>query len=349
LPVEVVRVPFYGNFTTVRNLVLEQIKTRWALLVFGNEVLSGNHTQTLLDAVERDALTAYSVCVSFFDHEILARPVRLLPNRSEVRFVGRIWPTVSGSLVELGLKMEQLDVYVFREEDRSSTLRATNLVKEAVAQLARENPRHWRAILAQAVIAWAEHRYADARRRLEALPKNLSGEPRLIAEGLSLELRLEQGQLDEAWRHSQQLVQQYPFRVDFWALAGEVFLKLARPTLAVQAFRRALQLKEVAVPHLPPGYATYAARLKIARAEIEVGQTASGLLHLLALIDEFPGYRAAWQEVLSHLSGMSPADIFAALRQVVSPSKIRHFFTTVPHPTEDESRVLEWIRATQLS
>lgn len=347
---EVVRLPFFGNFTTVRNWVMEQIQTPWVLLLFGNEVFAESDAGEFLDTVARVDRAGYHLTVVTSDHrDVLAHPVRLLPSSREVRFVGRIWPEVSGSLIEFGFRLELLDVHLIRDEDRRCTQPVTALLKASLSNLTEANPRHWRAQLAQAVLAWAEHRYGEAKRKINLLPKNLSGEPQLIARGLSALLLQDEGQHHRAWEMLGRLVEQYPFRADFWALAGESLLQLDRPEEASAALYRCLELGEVPVPHLPPGYASYSARLKVARAEIAARKTAQGLAHLLAIIEEYPGYRPAWQEVLSHLRTMLPDQVFAAMGTVIAPSKIRHFFTQITYPTEDEMRMVQWLSSGQFN
>jgi tetratricopeptide (TPR) repeat protein len=260
-----------------------------------------------------------------------------------VRFVGRIWPEVLGSLIEFGYGLDVLDVRLLRDEDRGSSGWATARLKATLNRLTEANPRHWQAQLAQAVLAWAEHRHQESRRRLEIIPKNLTGETRLIAQGLASLLWQEEGHHARAWAGIQRLVQQYPQRADFWALAGESLWQLKRPQEAQTALVRCLEIGEIPVPHLPPGYASYTARLKLARAEIAAHQEAPGLAHLLNLIEEYPGYRAAWQEVLSHLREVPVEEVFSAMSTVIAPSKIRHFCLQLANPTEDERRLAEWL------
>lgn len=343
---EVIRIPFFGNFTTVRNWVMTKITTPWVLLVFGNEVLLAEDAKPLLAAVFSDRAVGYRLKVATSDRgPVLAHPVRLLPSTSQVRFVGRIWPEVSGSLIEFGYGLDTLDVRLLREEDRGSSGSATAWLRASLNTLTEANPRHWRAQLAQAVLAWAEHRHQESRHRLDILPKNLTGETRLIADGLAALLWQEEAHHERAWASIQRLVQQYPRRADFWALAGESLWQLKRPQEARAALVRCLQIGERPVPHLPPGYASYTARLKVARAEIATHQLAPGLAHLLNLIEEYPGYRAAWQEVLSHLRDVPVEEVFSAMSTVIAPSKIRQFCMHLTSPTEDERRLAEWLES----
>lgn len=344
LPANVVRIPFYGNFTTVRNLAMEHVRTPWLLLLFGNEVFVAADKDMLLGALNERSRPGFRVTVlTSDDRRVLAHPVRLLPSFDQVRFVGRIWPEVSGSLIEFGTPLRDLAVRVYREQDRSTTATATATLKAQLTRAVATNPRDGRPQVALAMVSWAEHRYSDAHRRLAALPRDVAGEPRLIAESLAAWLWVEQGNYDKGRAAAAELVRLHPDRADGWAILGEASLAAKSYSEAEHAFHRAVSVGEVPVPHLAPGYASYAARLKAARAEIADRRILPGLAHLLAIMEEYPGYRPAWQEVLSHLRGMPPEDVYAAMATVVAPFKIRQFFSRLDRPTEDEWRMVEWL------
>ncbi len=101
--------------------------------------------------------------------------------------------------------------------------------------------------------------------------------------------------------------------------------------------------------YLDPGYASYQARLHYGQALFMAGDKRRALASLLALIQEVPGYRPAWQQVLASLRGVPPEEIFGTMATVVAPSKIRHFFGLLAEPTADESPMKQWLFAHQFN
>lgn len=346
VPAEFVRLPFWGNFATLRNDVMQQISTPWAFLLCGNEAFLAADTGLFLSALDPDYITSFRVIVATGERgQVLAQPIRVVPATPNIRYAGRIWPLVQGSLIEFGHPVESLEAHLYRLEDRSSTARATALLRSELEKLA--TPGNWKAQLALAVVAWAEHRYSEARNRLDALPRELPDEAGWMVDGIQALLWLEQGHADKAVKRAQGVLAQHPERADLWSIAGDALTVLELPAEAAEAFDRAARLPEFSLPYMEPGYASYAARLKLAQAEIATRKLPQGLARVLDIIEDYPGYRAAWQEVLRHLRTMPPDQVFSAMNVVVAPSKIRQFFERLTHPTEDERRMQKWLRTTQ--
>ncbi len=344
IPGQVVRAPFWGNFATLRNQIMDTVRTDWLLLLFGNEEFRAVDADRVR-AVLSQKSAAFRLIVATGDRgEILAKPVRLLPKGQNVHFAGSVWPQLAGSLIEFGYAIKTVQAYIYRREDRSSTVQATHRLRTELTKLAGD-ASNWRVCLAMAVLSRAEHQLPTAKSWLEKMPRDLPLEGQRFIDGLQVLLWLDQGQADKAWRIAQERLAQDSRRADLWYLSGEALMMLRRYGEAIAAFSRAASLPESALPYLDPGYATFGAALRWAQAEIAHGDRSVGVARLLALLDEYPGYRAAWLAVLAYLRGMSPGDVFSVMATVVAPSKIRQFFSRLQYPTEDEHRIQQWLES----
>ncbi len=342
MPAEIHRVPFWGNFATLRNRVMRGISTPWALLLLGNEEFLSADAERFLSALEPGAVKSFRLIVATGARgQILAEPIRVVPVSRQIQYAGRIWPQVGGSLIEFGYPIESLNAHVYRLQDLSSTAKATARLRSVLGKLA--SPRNWQAQLALAVLLWAEHRYADSRSRLDSLPRTMPDAEQHMVDGLSALLWLDRGQPKKALARVQEGLARHSDRADLWVIAGDAWAAQGRFAEAADAYRRALNGEELLLPYMEPGYATYTAQLKLARAEIATMRVSQGVARLLAILEDYPGYRPAWQEVLSHLRSMPPDQVFADMITVVAPSKIRQFFSCLTYPTADELRMQEWL------
>ncbi|PSR23334.1 MAG: hypothetical protein C7B45_03190 [Sulfobacillus acidophilus] len=345
-PTDVVRAPFWGNFVTLRNQMMDSVRTDWILLLFGNEEFRAADAARVR-AVLSQRSGAFRLIVATGDRgQTLAEPVRLLPNSRNIHFTGSIWPQLAGSLIEFSYAIKTVDAHIDRREDRSSTAQATKRLRDELTQLARDE-ENWRARLALAVLLRAEHQLQKAKSWLDQMPQVLPRDGKQLANGLRVLLWLDQGQGEKAWRLVQEVLAEEPDRADMWYLGGEALMLLRRYVDAATAFSRAAAKDETALPYLDPGFASYAATLRWAQAEIACGNRSVGVARLLNLLDEYPGYRAAWQAVLAYLGSMSPEDVFATMTTVVVPSKIRQFFSRLQYPTPDERRIQQWLQSSR--
>ncbi|NMP23540.1 hypothetical protein HIJ39_14430 [Sulfobacillus sp. DSM 109850] len=348
LPGEVLRLPFWGTFTTMRNQALARVNTPWALLLHGNEEFQARDAGRLLSALEPESPGIYRLIVATgAAGQILAEPVRLVPVMPQIRFSGRIWPQITGSLIEYGFPIRSLQAHVYRLENRVSTLEATRRLRAELVRLEEFEPRQWRANLALAVLSWAEHRYQEVVQRLARVPRGASIDGIRIAGGIGVLASLEQGQPEAALRQSRKLLERHPDWAELWSLTGQAEMALQRWDRAMIAFAQALTLREVDLPHMEPGYATSKARLRYAEAELAEGRLRTGLARLMNLIEDYPGYRAAWQTVLAHLRGANVEEVFSTMATVIAPSKIRQFFSLLNKPSDDERPLKEWLETRQ--
>lgn len=344
LPVEVLRLPFWGTFTTVSNLALAQVATPWAILMHGNEEFQASDASRVLDALAWGYPGIFRLVVATGSAgQILAEPVRILPILPLIRFSGRIWPQIAGSLIEYGYPVQSLAGHLYRLENRASTVNATRRLRSELTRREELSPRAWRVNVALAVLSWAEHRYDEVRQRLTRVPHGASLDGLRIASGVGAIALLEQGRPEEAWHDIQRALARHPKWAELWAIAGQAAMARSRWEDAMRYFAEATHLSEEELPHMEPGYATVQARLRYAEAELHSGLTRPGLARLLALIEDYPSYRAAWQAVLGLLRGTDASEIFSTITTVIAPSKIRHFFSLLEKPTDDERTMKEWL------
>lgn len=351
IPGEVQRIPFWGNFVTLRNQVVERIDTSWVFFLGGNEEFLAADTSHVLQALNPQNPEIFKMVVATGEQgQILAEPVRILPVNPHIRYTGRIWPQITGSLMEFGYPLKSLDAHIFRLENRASTIQVTRRLRADMTEQEKLQPRNWRIKLRLAMLSWAEHRFAEAMKRLAALPKILPDEvTEQLREGLTAICWLEQGQYEKALDVVRTHLRRSPERADLWVIGGQALIGLNRHAEAVTYLGSAMRYEETSLPYLDPGYATYTARLLCAQAEMAAGRVSKGLASLLALLEEYPSYRAAWQEVLSHLTEIPSKEVFATMETVIAPPKIRHFFSLLTHPTEDERRIQQWLAVHQTS
>lgn len=349
IPAEVRRVPFWGSFTTMHNTALDTLTDRWVLFLCGNEELLAADSGRILKTLHGDSPRAYRLIVATGAHgQILAEPVRIFPIAPDVHFVGRIWPQTAGSLIEYGYPTATIEAHLYRLENRASTIEATRLMRNRLMSEAAAEPRNWRFNVALAVVSWAQHRYQEVHERLSFLPR-LGPEHAQIVEGLKTRCALDEGVPQRAFEMSQKVISRHPEWTDQWAMGGEALMQLGRWEEAAEFFGQATRGPERHLPHIDPGYATSEARLNRARAEMAAGQRRMGLANLLAILEAYPGYRPAWQEVLGHLRGVPPEEIFAMMETVLMPSKIRQFFALLDRPTPEEERLQNWLQTRQLN
>lgn len=344
VPARVLRVPFWGNFTTLRNTVLAEIKTPWEFFLFGNEEFLAADSKTVLSQLDPEHPQVFRMVVATGQAgRVLAEPVRIVPSGQAIQFVGRIWPQVVGSLMEFGYDIQSLDARIYRLEDRRSSSVATRRLREALLDVERVEPRNWRTQLSLAVLSWGEHRYAEVTQRLKAIPHGAPEEAQRLVAGLSALCYLEQGQYEKTLQAAQKALRRHSDRAELWWLGGNALMELGRFDEAATYFHWASRQGEHLIPYLDPGFGTYGARLKKAQCDLKGSKKRQGLADLLTLLAEYPSYRSAWQEVLSHLGTMSPEEVFSTMTTVVPPSKVRRFFTLVSHPTEEEARIRDWL------
>ncbi len=349
LPVEVWRLPFWGTFTTVRNLALARVTTPWVMLMHGNEEFQASDASRVLDALALGYPSIFRLIVATgSEGQILAEPVRVLPMLPHIRFSGRIWPQIAGSLIEYGYAAQSLAGHLYRLENRASTVGATRRLRSDLIHREALSPREWQVNVALAVLSWAEHRYSEVRQRLTKVPHGASLEGARIAFGVGAIALLEQGRPEEAWYDIRRMMARHPEWAELWVIAGQAAMARSLWDDAMRYFAKATRLPEEPLPHMEPGYATVQARLRYAEAELQAGRTRAGLAQFLALIEDYPSYRAAWQAVLSLLRGMDASEIFSTMATVVAPSKIRHFFGLLEMPTEDERALKEWLESREI-
>jgi len=120
----VITVPWKQHFAAARNKCLEHVRSQWVLWVDAGERITEDDSRHLRDFVETeaDAETAYMMMVRVarspraIAAEQVAR-VRLLPNRPEIQFVGRVREDASTTLSSLGLAVESLPWRIHRTAD----------------------------------------------------------------------------------------------------------------------------------------------------------------------------------------------------------------------------------------
>ena len=350
LPADVLRVPFWGNFATMRNEVLTRISTPWAFLLFGNESFVTEDRTRLLEALDPDNPEVFRVVVATgLRGQILAEPVRLVPRDPNIRFTGRIWPQLQGSLMEYGYAVRPIDAHVFRLEDRASTFLATQRLRRALEEAAQVEARHWPHHLRLAHLYWALGRHQDMRGHLHRVPPHLPPVVRRMGSGLEMMARLDEVHYQGAREAALRVLEDHPNWADAQVIRGRAAMGLGHYDEALQAFLAAQACDEPLVTYLDPGYASYQARLHYGQALFMAGDKRRALASLMALIQEVPGYRPAWQQVLASLRGVPPEEIFGTMATVVAPSKIRHFFGLLAQPTADESPMKQWLFAHQFN
>lgn len=350
LPAEVLRVPFWGNFATMRNEVLTRVSTPWAFLLFGNEAFRTEDRTRLLQALDPEQPEVFRVVVATgLRGQVLAEPVRLLPRDPRIRFAGRIWPQVQGSLMEYGHRVESIDAHIFRLEDRASTFLATQRLRQTLEEACQVEGRHWPHHLRLAHLYWALGRYQDMRSHLNRVPSHLPQLVRRMVSGLEMMARLDQAHFQGAREAALRILEDHPDWADAHVIRGRAAMALGQYDEALLAFQAAQSFDEPLLTYLDPGYASYRARLACAQALYMAGDARRALASLLNLIREVPGYRPAWQEVLSHLRGVPPEEIFGTMATVVAPSKIRQFFGLLSEPTAEETPMKQWLFAHQFN
>ncbi len=350
LPADVLRVPFWGNFATMRNDVLTRVSTPWAFLMFGNEAFRTEDRTRLLAALDPEQPEVFRVVVATgLRGQVLAEPVRLVPRDPRIRFTGRIWPQVQGSLMEYGHAAQSIDAHIFRLEDRASTFLATQRLRQALEEACQVEGRHWPHHLRLAHLYWALGRYQDMRSHLNRVPPQLPHLVRRMVSGLEMMARLDQAHYQGAREAALRVLEDHPDWADAHVIRGRAAAALGHYDEAFAAFQAAQSLEEPLLSYLDPGYASYRARLASAQALFMAGDARRALASLLHLIQDVPGYRPAWQEVLAHLRGVPPEEIFSTMATVVAPSKIRQFFGLLSEPTAEETPMKQWLFAHQFN
>ncbi len=342
VPAEVARLPFWGSFASLRNELMGLVGTPWVFFLDGGEEFTVMDRADVFQALGSDNLQAFCMTVQTSDPE---EEVRLFPVSPVVRFGGRIWPQIEGSLMEFGYPVSSLSARISRRGGTSESLAdATRRLRASVADVGRAAMEDWRVPLVQATLDWGERRFEDARERLAAMSGSAPEEALPLLEGLTASAWLAEGHYEAAYQAVNSALERTPSRADLWSLGGRALTALGRHSEASNYFQRATRAEEIPLPYLEPGYATFGARLRRSQADIRSGNVSGGLARLFALLQEHPRYRSAWQAVLAHLGPTPPDEVFTTMAAVVPPSQIRQFFKTVTYPTKEEQRIRDWLK-----
>ncbi|HEV3416240.1 MAG TPA: glycosyltransferase, partial [Pirellulales bacterium] len=128
----VVTIPWIDDFSAARNACLDRVKGDWVLWLDAGETIDAATADEIRRFVDEDAdpLQAYLILVQLppaqdnLAGEQVAR-IRLLPNKKEIRFRGRVRENLRGGLVALGISIEPTSWRIRRTAaDHDPTIKA---------------------------------------------------------------------------------------------------------------------------------------------------------------------------------------------------------------------------------
>jgi tetratricopeptide (TPR) repeat protein len=117
----VVTIPWIDDFSAARNACLDRVKGDWILWLDAGETIDAATAAEIRRFVDEDADPAhvYLLCVQLppaqdnFAGEQVAR-IRLMPNKKELRFVGRVRETLQPAIVKAGMSIEPTSLCIRR-------------------------------------------------------------------------------------------------------------------------------------------------------------------------------------------------------------------------------------------
>lgn len=332
--------PFWGSFVSFRNELLGEVETPFVLFLGGDEELVTADASLLLQSLDAEHPEALRLnLVHRISGEVLAQPIRMLPLHRGIRYSGRIWPQVGGSLIEFGIGAKSLHVRITRPQDRPTTTEATHRLRR---ELLSATEAHVVSPVALAVLAWGENKTPEALKHLDSVSPGDH-----VAEALSTGLRSLILQETHHYRASQEVAKTAlagdPDRGDLWYLRGTSAWFDQAWAEAEKALTAAMRYLEPPLPYLEPGYASFNARLWRSRARVYLGAPVEAVRDLLGLLAQYPYFRPAWQEILTHLQGTAPNDTYEILAAVIPPSHIRQYFSRLTQMTAEETRLSQWM------
>src|SRR5437870_1077209 len=109
----VVTIPWIDDFSAARNACLDRVKGEWVLWLDAGETIDAATAADIRRFVDEDAEPdcVYLLCVQLppaqahLAGEQISRP-RLMPNRKDLRFTGRVRETLKGAIAAAGMSVE---------------------------------------------------------------------------------------------------------------------------------------------------------------------------------------------------------------------------------------------------
>ena len=117
----VVTIPWIDDFSAARNACLDRVKADWVLWLDAGETIDAATAADLRRFVDEDADPAnvYLLCVQLppaqdnFAGEQVCR-IRLMPNKKELRFAGRVRETLQPAVLKAGMTVEPTSLCIRR-------------------------------------------------------------------------------------------------------------------------------------------------------------------------------------------------------------------------------------------
>jgi tetratricopeptide (TPR) repeat protein len=117
----VVTIPWIDDFSAARNACLDRVKADWVLWLDAGETIDAATAADIRRFVDEDADPAnvYLLCVQLppaqdnFAGEQVCR-VRLMPNKKELRFAGRVRETLQPAVIKAGMTVEATSLCIRR-------------------------------------------------------------------------------------------------------------------------------------------------------------------------------------------------------------------------------------------
>ena len=106
--------PWRDNFAAARNFGLEKAKGNYILSLDSDEWIDGDSRRFLFGLVQQPANKAYYTRL-INNGEYALDQVKIFPNRSDVRYVGRVHEQIIPAILNLGIPLEHAGINVYHD------------------------------------------------------------------------------------------------------------------------------------------------------------------------------------------------------------------------------------------
>jgi tetratricopeptide (TPR) repeat protein len=305
------------DFSAARNESLRQAHGRWRFWMDADDTISadnGRRLRELAVSTHDEGLWAYVVqvhCpgrkedgpdgVTVVDH------VKLLRNRPEIHFEGRIHEQVLSSIRRSGGQVAWTDVFVVHSgSDLSAEGQAAKIERDLriLLQELTERPDH-PFTLFNLGMTYSELRAFDTaarylRRSLAVADARESHVRKAYA--LLVHCYAQNGQLDEAWNALREGLGHYPADVELHFREGLLYQMAGDFPAAEQAYWRVLTANEQRhFASIDRGIVSYKARQNLAQLYRDRGELAKSELQWRQITQEHSHYPRAWEGLIDAL------------------------------------------------